>query len=168
MAGVDKVASEQLLERLSSGHFSDLPSLCEDVELELAELSTPHENAALLRAAHFLAYLLVDDLQNARFLWKRTPEALRTHAHVVRSHDLLKLRWAGKHAEFFDNIKVGVSQCSISPQLVEVAACGQSHSKLRWSDQLGVDTWLMPVWRVRRNLSGEHPTRSRVCFVRCL
>ena len=59
---------------------------CEELELliheeELSEVSV--DEAGKLYCVHLLSYLLKNDLNNARFLWKRIPVQFRTSEEQI-------------------------------------------------------------------------------------
>jgi hypothetical protein len=57
-----------------TGDFSALVQACEEYELDACNFDQP----AHLYGLHLMAYLLADDLNNARHCWRRIPAAIKT------------------------------------------------------------------------------------------
>eukprot|EP00927_Polykrikos_kofoidii_P021846 TRINITY_DN20563_c0_g1_i1.p1 TRINITY_DN20563_c0_g1~~TRINITY_DN20563_c0_g1_i1.p1 ORF type:complete len:247 (+),score=54.61 TRINITY_DN20563_c0_g1_i1:155-895(+) len=84
--------------------------------------------AGFLYAAHLLAYLLDGQLNNARFLWKRTPPAVQQVAQAAMAHEALVARWHRRHAEYFAKLEASGSWDSgLLPLVEEVAKRGRKH-----------------------------------------
>mmetsp|Transcript_18084 Transcript_18084/g.46961 ORF Transcript_18084/g.46961 Transcript_18084/m.46961 type:complete len:211 (+) Transcript_18084:86-718(+) len=123
-----EAGSAQVLQLVSSGEFSKLLPVCEELELtiqeELAEAPTPDQASQLgfLYSVHMLACLLDDQLNAARFLWKRIPAVVQQHAQVALAHGVLAARWQCKFPEFFRQLTSGPWDASLQPLLAQVVA----------------------------------------------
>jgi len=137
--GIMDALGGQVQQLLSTGDFSQLVSACEDLELAFQEsftaAPTPEQTNQLgvLYAAHLLAYLLEGDLNAARFLWKRVPEAVQQLPQAALAHGVLQARWRRQFAAMFEQLTAGPWEASVQPLATEVI----SRSRTRLVDQVG-------------------------------
>mmetsp|Transcript_22561 Transcript_22561/g.38705 ORF Transcript_22561/g.38705 Transcript_22561/m.38705 type:complete len:204 (+) Transcript_22561:30-641(+) len=81
---------------LNSGNFTGLAKVCEALELECSE-APPTAVAPMepLWFVHLAAYLVESDLDNARFLWKRTPPAAKAaNAELQQLWEVARYLWS--------------------------------------------------------------------------
>lgn len=104
-------AAVHMLQILSSDDFSGLVQACEELELAIQEdildTPTPEQLVELdvIYAAHMLAYVLNGALNEARFLWKRTPPCVQELAQAAGAHEVLAAKWRRQHGEFFNQLQ---------------------------------------------------------------
>ena len=87
---------EDLLAAIEMSNWALVSQICDEIEFD-ASTSPEH-------VIQFLTYLLLDQIQEARFLWKRIPEALRT-PEISRAYTLFCCLWHREHANFFQEVQ---------------------------------------------------------------
>ena len=89
-------SKEQLHAAIEVSNWALVSRICDEVEFD-ATTSPEH-------TIQFLTYLLLDQIQEARFLWKRIPEALRT-PEISSAYRLFCCLWHREHANFFQEVQ---------------------------------------------------------------
>lgn len=86
------------VEALEVPHLIDL---CQDAELTAAENNQKHPHPTI----HLLAVLLQEDLNEAKFLWKRLPLSLQQNAETKAAWSLARALWKRDYSAFFEAAK---------------------------------------------------------------
>eukprot|EP01126_Amoeba_proteus_P043599 TRINITY_DN4793_c0_g2_i3.p1 TRINITY_DN4793_c0_g2~~TRINITY_DN4793_c0_g2_i3.p1 ORF type:complete len:223 (+),score=31.61 TRINITY_DN4793_c0_g2_i3:145-813(+) len=89
--------SNRVLTLVAGGEFSKLLSCCEEEELLAA-----HVNSVHAYSVHLLAYLIENDLENARFLWKRIPSEIKKNdPQLLAVWEIFKQMWYRDYAALY-------------------------------------------------------------------
>merc|ERR1712137_898052 len=83
----------------AAGQYEQILELCREYELEAATLHKESSGTAPLYAVQLAANLIVNDLNNARFLWKRLPKDAKGDAELKSLWNIGKALWAHNIAE---------------------------------------------------------------------
>jgi len=78
-----------------SGDVRAMVESCVEVELLCANRDQPYAYAAI----HMLGYLILGDLDFARFLWKRATTRAKEDPEFAQAWEIGKLLWQGKYGE---------------------------------------------------------------------
>lgn len=126
-AGGSGVAAltDSLRQALADNQFLQIAAICDQLELELAAAGEA-KPADWPHAVHLLSHVLVNDLNAARFLWKRTPEAAKDgDAELAAAWRVAQKAWARDRAGVYE----ALSAHSWGPQTQPLAAAiRESHS----------------------------------------
>eukprot|EP00271_Cylindrocystis_brebissonii_P007904 TRINITY_DN2180_c0_g1_i1.p1 TRINITY_DN2180_c0_g1~~TRINITY_DN2180_c0_g1_i1.p1 ORF type:complete len:208 (-),score=48.36 TRINITY_DN2180_c0_g1_i1:1342-1965(-) len=95
MSGPQEEPVQDTVERaIQSNRIEDVASICERMELEGAAIGT-FQSVTWPYAAHLLGLLYNNDLNNARFLWKRIPASEKNNnGDVAASWRIGQAMWA--------------------------------------------------------------------------
>lgn len=109
---------EVLLSELVHGESVEaLVAYCENFELDLGHIDLSVEASFSIYKIHLAAYLLLDQLENARFLWKRLPTEQRdAEPELCALWTVGKAMWSKDHAA----TQGAITGFSWSPPLVEM------------------------------------------------
>lgn len=89
----------QLAEVAAAGDVPALIALCENFELDLGHRALSDEVSLAVYKVHLASYLLAEQLDNARFLWKRLPQAQRnSDPEMCAIWNVGKAMWTKDHA----------------------------------------------------------------------
>lgn len=126
IGGSSASSSNAVHEAISARRFTELADLLDNLELETAaaEAGVPPDWPY---AIHLLAHVVVDDLNSARFLWKRTPPVVKqNNAELAAAWKIVQCLWSHDHTAVHDALR----SYSWSPdvQLV-VSAVAENYSK---------------------------------------
>lgn len=88
-SAMDSAIDEAVAQGLRTRNDAALLSACAAVELSNATQGRPHPHAAL----HLLALLLTGDLTEARFLWRRLPNACRADGDTAAAWGIGQAMW---------------------------------------------------------------------------
>ena len=72
---------EEISRLAAAGDYQALLKACEEHELDVCSSDQPNQ----LYGVHLMAYLLADDLNNARHCWRRIPTAVKEGAPELLS-----------------------------------------------------------------------------------
>lgn len=82
------------LERLvAAGDVEAATALCEAFELDLGHADAAPLLSLTVYKVHLLAYLLANNVNEARFLWKRMPAEVRADAEIAALWEVGKCMW---------------------------------------------------------------------------
>ena len=83
---------ENIHNEIERKNYSKVITFCSELELEVAEFNSPNELGSRdpFYGVHLLCLLILNDLNNARFLWKRIP-------HDIKDSELMSIWKLGKH-----------------------------------------------------------------------
>jgi len=92
---------QELLDQINQGKFGPVVFLCEEYEYTCAEFP-PSKNTTPYYGIHLLSYLILNDLNAARFLWKRIPKKVKeTDAELVAIWSIAKHIWKKSYSEIY-------------------------------------------------------------------
>jgi len=85
---------------IAEDNFFKLVSECENFELESSQ-----NGMMPLYSVHLLGYLIIDDLVNARYLWKRIPDEIKkVDTEICAIWNIGKSLWLEDTVSFYKNI----------------------------------------------------------------
>lgn len=90
---------------ISARRFTELADLLDNLELETAAAGAgiPQEWPYTL---HMLGHVVVDDLNSARFLWKRTPAVVKLdNAELTAAWKIVQCLWSHDHAAVHEALR---------------------------------------------------------------
>eukprot|EP00299_Pterocystis_sp_00344_P003810 c14590_g1_i1.p1 GENE.c14590_g1_i1~~c14590_g1_i1.p1 ORF type:complete len:217 (+),score=30.25 c14590_g1_i1:43-651(+) len=94
-----------VLTLLADGRYQEILAACEQDELHSQLLSVGSEPTPRHRCIHLLTYLIVNDITNARHLWRRLRTDLQNHPEIQATWDVTK-RLAAKDDQAAHSILV--------------------------------------------------------------
>lgn len=96
--------TDSLRQALTSGQFLQIAPICDQLELELAATGEA-KPADWPYALHLLGHILLNDLNAARFLWKRTPQRVKdADAELAAAWRVAQRMWQRDRAGVYDAI----------------------------------------------------------------
>jgi len=78
---------------VSAGDLAGTAALCESFELDLCHSDETQPISLTVYKVHLLAYLLTNQVNAARFLWKRLPAEIRADAELAALWEVGKQKW---------------------------------------------------------------------------
>jgi hypothetical protein len=87
---------ERLREAIQIGNFKDVCGVCQEIELTC---EVPAEERELFYSQYIISLLIQGDLDEARFLWLRRPESLKSSECVAASWNIGKAVWQNNFPE---------------------------------------------------------------------
>ena len=92
------VAADAVAAYCASADYAGLAQYCENFELDLRHTEDLTASVGIYKV-HLAAYLLRNDLDRARFLWKRLPAEVKADPELQAIWAVGKAMWQQKHAE---------------------------------------------------------------------
>ncbi|CAM6116277.1 unnamed protein product [Calypogeia fissa] len=105
IAGPSASSLNAIHEAISARRFTELADLLDNLELETAAAGAaiPHDWPYTI---HLLGHVVVDDLNSARFLWKRTPAVVKqNNAELTAAWKIVQCLWSHDHAAVHDALR---------------------------------------------------------------
>ncbi|KAL3701922.1 hypothetical protein R1sor_019944 [Riccia sorocarpa] len=126
VGGITAPGLSLVFEAIKSQRYTDLADLLDNLELEKAASGTgippdwPY-------AIHLLAHVIVDDLNSARFVWKRIPApAKQNNPELAAAWNIVKCLWTHQHAAVHEALR----SYSWSPEVQQVvSAIAEDYSR---------------------------------------
>ena len=99
---------------VAAGDLAGTATLCESFELDLCHSDETQPISLTVYKVHLLSYMLTDQINAARFLWKRLPPELRADAELTALWEVGKQMWQKQPA----GVQQALSSFSWSQPLV--------------------------------------------------
>ncbi|ERN08721.1 hypothetical protein AMTRI_Chr11g99280 [Amborella trichopoda] len=94
-----------LKEAIASKSYDQVADICDELELQFAARGVNYQNEWPY-AIHLLGHIYVQDINNARFIWKRTPSAIKeSQPEVVAVWKIGQCLWTHDYAGVHDAIR---------------------------------------------------------------
>jgi COP9 signalosome complex subunit 8 len=92
------MASDAITAFCASSDYLGLAQYCENFELDLRHTEVDLATSVGVYKVHLVAYLLLSDLDRARFLWKRLPEEVKADTELQALWAVGKAMWQHQHS----------------------------------------------------------------------
>ena len=92
------MASDAITAFCASSDYLGLAQYCENFELDLRHTEVDLATSVGIYKVHLVAYLLLSDLDRARFLWKRLPEEVKADTELQALWAVGKAMWQHQHS----------------------------------------------------------------------
>jgi len=109
-----KAIDKKLKEYIDNNEINSMINLCEQFEFDIAEGKT---NGNPFYVPQMLGYLILNDLNSARFLWKRIGKKYKEDDELKGVWEIGKTMWNRNYTEFYTQISGKNWNESISPLL---------------------------------------------------
>ena len=149
---------------IESANYAGLATAASDFELDMSHADAAPELSAYVYKVHLLAHLLLNQLDEARFLWKRLPAPMRADAELAAIWAVGKQMWLRDHAAVqaaagaraaWAQHTVGAMVAELSARYLERAFCALGLAYVSISADALASKLGVPAQRVRE-LAATH------------